>query len=109
MLTKTSKLFRKVHLAVALPSRAVVGIKSIKSLVHDVKGFGPLWMSMSRRLQIRRVHADKAYWSENIINFLNQEKIMVAIPCKSNSLDHGTFSPMDQLVRKQQNIEVCIE
>lgn len=105
MLTKTSKLFRKVHLAVALPSRAIVGIKSTKSLLHDAKGFGPLWLNISKRLlpRIRRVHADKAYWSKNIIDYLDQEDITSVIPCKSNSIDHGTSSPMDHLVRLQRN------
>ncbi|OLS25531.1 MAG: hypothetical protein HeimC2_17870 [Candidatus Heimdallarchaeota archaeon LC_2] len=105
MLTKTSKLFRKIHLAVALPSRAIVGIKSTKSLVHDAKGFGLLWPSLSKRAipRIKRVHADKAYWSENIINYLDQENIQAVIPCKSNSIDHGTTSPMDHLVRTQRN------
>ncbi|OLS16851.1 MAG: hypothetical protein HeimC2_45990 [Candidatus Heimdallarchaeota archaeon LC_2] len=105
MLTKTSKLFRKVHIAVALPGRAIVGIKSTKSLVHDAKGFGPLWLSLPKHMicRIKRVHADKAYWSENIINYLDKEDISAVIPCKSNSIDHGTSSPMDQLVRLQKN------
>ena len=85
-----------------MSSRAVVGIKSTSSLVHDAIGFGLVWVSMSKQLKIKRVHADKAYWSENILGFLNQEGIMAAIPCKANSKDHGTDSAMDRQVRFQK-------
>ena len=53
---------------------------------------------------ISRVHLDKAYWSENIINFFHQEAIKSVIPCKSNSRDHGTGSPMDLLVNYQRKM-----
>ena len=103
-LSKTSKLFRKIHLAVSLPSRAVVAAVTTKSREHDAHGFGRLWLKLSKKLipKIRRVNADKAYWSENILGFLHQEKIKPVIPCKSNSVNHGTKSPMDRLVKLQR-------
>ena len=105
-ISKTSSIFRKVHLAVALPSRAIVSIVITASTTHDTIGFGALWTRMYQRVIrfVRRVHLDKAYWSENIINFLNQEGIMAVIPAKSNSKDHGSDSPMDQLVRMQRRM-----
>ncbi|MFV2016858.1 MAG: transposase [Candidatus Heimdallarchaeota archaeon] len=103
---KSSELFCKIHIAVALPSRAVVGIETSKSTTHDSVMFGPLWKHMYVRVKnrIKRTHLDKGYWSENIINFLHQESIKSVIPCKSNSKDHGTGSPMDELVRQQRKM-----
>lgn len=102
-LTKTSSLFHKIHITVALPSRAVVSIAETASKTHDVIGFAKLWLRMKKKISVKRIHADKAYWSENIIAFINQEGIKAVIPCKSNSKDHGTGSPMDQIVRLQRN------
>ena len=103
---KTSNLFCKVHIAVALPSRAVVAIETSKSSTHDSVMFGPLWKHMYMRIKrkIKRTHLDKGYWGNNIINFLYQENIKSVIPCKSNSVDHGTDSPMDELVRQQRKM-----
>ncbi len=105
-ITTSSKLFCKVHIAVALPSRAIIAIETSKSTVHDSVLFGPLWKHMYTRVirWIRRVHLDKAYWSGNIIDFLDQEDIKSVIPCKSNSKDHGTSSPMDELVHYQRKM-----
>jgi len=91
-LSKASRLFQKIHLAFSLPSRAVVVAVATKSREHDVHGFGRIWLSKNLPRKIR-VHADKAYWSENIIGFLHQEKIRSVIPCKSNSIEHGTKVP----------------
>jgi len=103
---KSSDIFCKVHIAVALPSRAVVAIETSNSSTHDSVVFGPIWKRMYKRIsaRIKRVHLDKGYWSEKIINFLHQEKIRAVIPCKSNSVDHGTGSPMDDLVRQQRKM-----
>ena len=103
---KTSNIFWKVHIAVALPSRAIVGIETSKSTTHDFVMFGPLWKHMYMRIKrkIKRTHLDKGYWGDNIINFLHQENIKSVIPCKSNSVDHGTGSPMDLLVRQQRKM-----
>lgn len=104
VLSKTSKFFHKIHIAVVLPSRAVVTAVATKSKTHDARAFGRVWQKMSKRLPrvIDRLHADKAYWSENIIGFLAQEGIQAVIPCKKNSVDHGTGSPMDHLIRLQR-------
>ncbi len=103
---KSSDIFCKVHLAVALPSRAVVAIETSNSSTHDSVMFGPIWKHMYIRItrRIKRVHLDKGYWSEKIINFLHQEKIKAVIPCKSNSKDHGTGSPMDTVVHQQRKM-----
>ncbi len=103
---KSSDIFCKVHIAVALPSRAVVGVETSKGTVHDSVLFGPLWKHMYARVKrkIRRTHLDKGYWSENIINFLHQDKKKAVIPCKINSMDHGTSRPMDLLVRQQRTM-----
>ena len=103
--SKTSNFFLKIHILVTLPSRAVVGIADTKSKTHDAKGFGKVWLKMSKRLPrlIKRLHGDKAYWSENIVGFLTQEGIQAVIPCKKNSIDNGTRSPMDQLIRLQRH------
>ncbi|MCY3415156.1 MAG: transposase, partial [Candidatus Heimdallarchaeota archaeon] len=103
---KTSDIFCKVHLAVALPSRAIVAIETSRSRVHDSVVFGPIWKHMYTRIKcrIKRTHLDKGYWCENIINFMHQEGKQAIIPRKSNSLDHGTSSPMDLLVRQQNKM-----
>ena len=101
-----SNIFCKVHIAVALPSRAIIGVTTSKSSDHDAKIFGPLWNKMYSRAvkRLKRVHLDKGYWSEKIINFLDQEHIKAVIPSKSNSKDHGTSSPMDELFRQQRKM-----
>ena len=73
---KSSSLFLKVHLAVALPSRAIVSIEVSKTTVHDSVAFGAVWKSLYKRVArlLQRVHLDKAYWSENHINFLESKK-----------------------------------
>ena len=103
---KSSNIFCKAHIAVALPCRAIVGISTSSSTDHDAKIFGPLWRKMYSRMinRLKRTHLDKGYWSEKIINFLDQEKIIAVIPCKSNSKDHGTSSPMDTIVRQQRKM-----
>jgi len=105
-LSKNSKMFRKVHLAIALPSRAIVGIYISKIEKYDSKALGPLLVRTSKRLirKIKRFHADKAYWDNKIIGWCTQEGITPVIPCKSNSVDHGTSSPIDLLVRQQRKI-----
>lgn len=105
-ISKTSSIFCKIHIAVALPSRAIVAIETSKSIDSDAKMFGPLWKRCYKRLLrwVSRVHLDKGYWTENIINFLHQEGKKAIIPCKKNSVDHGTDSPMDLLIRQQKKI-----
>ena len=103
---KSSPFFVKVHLAVALPSKAIVSIEVSESTVHDSVAFGAVWKSLYKRIAglLKRVHLDKAYWSENHINFLEQEGIQAVIPCKSNSIDHGTESRMDKLVQEHRHM-----
>ncbi|MCY3413324.1 MAG: transposase [Candidatus Heimdallarchaeota archaeon] len=105
-IVKTSDIFCKVHLAVALPSRAIVAIETSRSRVHDSVAFGPIWKHMYARVKrrIKRTHLDKGYWSENIINLMHQEGKQAVIPIKSNSVDHGTSSPMDLLIRQQNKM-----
>lgn len=102
---KTSKLFRKVHIAISLPKRAIISIARSKSINHDSVIFSKLWKKLPKRLisKIRRIYLDGAYWDEKIIGLLNQEKIIPIIPPKSNSIDHGTNSQQDQIVRAMKN------
>jgi len=101
---KDFKAFPKNPSCGSLPSRAIVAAVATKSQEHDVHGYGRRWLKLSKKLppKIRRVHADKAYWSENILGFLHLENIQSCIPCKSNSVDHGTKCPMDRLVKLQR-------
>jgi len=103
---KSSSIFCKIHIAITLPSRAIVSIDTSKSEAHDSVLFGSVWKNMYKRIiqGLKRVHLDKAYWSGNIINFLDQENITPVIPCKSNSKDHGTSSLMDTMVRMQRKM-----
>jgi len=103
-LSRTSLIFKKVHIAISLPSRSIISITTSKSKDHDSKVFGKIWKNMYRRIvkQLKIVHLDKGYWSENIIGLLVQVGITPVIPCKKNSIDHGVASPMDQLVRLQK-------
>ena len=102
---KSFSLFLKVHLVVVFPSRAIVSIEVSKSTVHDSVAFGAVCKSLYKRIArlLQRVHLDKAYWSENHSNFLEQEGIQAVIPCKSNSVNHGTGSRMDKLVWEQRH------
>ncbi len=49
------------------------------------------------------MYLDAAYWAESIIGLLVQENIIPVIPPKSNSIDHGTDSQQDLIVRAMQN------
>ena len=99
-LTKASVLFQKVHIAVEVRSRAIVGIRISKSKRHDSQLFKPLWKDISKRLKrrVRKVYADKAYWSRDIIEPLAAEGKTVVTPPKKNSVFHGSTSAMDQIV-----------
>ena len=103
-ISKTSSLFRKIHLAIALPSRTIVGIYSSEAKKSDCKAFGPLIIRVYKRLltRIRRAHADKAYWDEKIVGYLCQERITPVIPCKANSKINGIYDFMDFQVRYQK-------
>jgi len=105
LLRRTSKLFRKIHIGVALPSRAIIGIRVSKSKSHDAHEFGRLWLSIPKRLltKVRKIYADKAYWWENILGLIAQEGMVPVIPPKSNSVDHGTSKARDLVVRAHQN------
>lgn len=100
-LKKTSVMFRKIHIAVEVSSRTIVAICPSRSKDHDVVIFARVWRRLSKRLlrKIQRLYADKAYWSENILGLITQNGITPVIPPKSNSVDHGTSSPMDLIVR----------
>ena len=103
-ISKTSTLFRKIHLAIALPSRAIVGIYGSEAKMYDSVAFAPLVLKVYKWLKpkIQRVHADKAYWDEKIIGYLYQEGITPVIPCKINSKIHGIYDFMDFQVRYQK-------
>jgi len=104
-LKKTSTMFRKIHIAVEVSSRAIVAICPSKSKDHDAVIFARIWRRLSKRLlsKIRRFYADKAYWSENILGLIAQNGITPVIPPKKNSVDHGTSDPMDLIVRARNN------
>ncbi|MCY3413415.1 MAG: transposase [Candidatus Heimdallarchaeota archaeon] len=103
-LSKNSKMFRKLHIAVALPSRAIVGIHLSDIKRFDSKALGPVLLSVYKRLipQIKRFHADKAYWDEKIIGWCCQEGITPVIPCKTNSKINGNYDFMDFQVKYQK-------
>jgi hypothetical protein len=50
LISKTSTIFNKVHLAVALPSRSIVGIHVSEAKKFDSRAFGPLILSVHKRL-----------------------------------------------------------
>ena len=64
-LKRTSRLFRKIHLIIALPSRAIVSLTHSHSNTHDSKVFGGLWQKLPSTLlrPTVRFYADSAYWS----------------------------------------------
>jgi len=100
-LTKTASIFKKVHIGVSLPSRAIVTITTTLSTTHDSVASGILFKNLSKRLlkKYKRMYGDSAYWSENILGWLAQEGVVPVIPPKANSKDHGTNSPQDLIVR----------
>ncbi len=104
LISKTSGEFRKIHLAIALPSRAIVGIHGSEAKRYDSKAFGPLILSVYQRLisRTKRLHADKAYWDEKIIGWSYQEGITPVIPCKNNSKINGIYDFIDFQVRYQK-------
>ncbi|MHA1400344.1 MAG: transposase, partial [Candidatus Heimdallarchaeaceae archaeon] len=73
-LKKTSKLFCKLHIIVALPSRAIISLTHSSSITHDSKVFGLLWQKLPSALlrPFLRFYGDCAYWSENIVGLLKQ-------------------------------------
>lgn len=103
-ISKTSKAFRKVHIIVGLPSRAIVSIANSASKTHDSQLCGKLFKKLSKRLvpQLKRMFADKGYWDEKIMGWITQEGMYPVIPPKSNSVDHGSSSPHDLIVRAHQ-------
>lgn len=104
LISKNSTLFRKIHLAIALPSKAIVGIHGSEAKRFDSKAFGPLILSVYKRLthRIQRVHADKAYWDKKIIGWSYQEGITPVIPCKKNTKINGNYDFMDFQVQYQK-------
>jgi len=93
-LSKTSKLFRKIHLAVSLPSRAVVSAVATKSQEQDAHGFGRLWLKLSKKLipKIRRVHAYKVYWVRRFSDSCTRRRSSRSSPARA------TLSIMGQKV-----------
>ena len=63
-LRRTSTLFSKLHLIIALPSRAIVSLAHSHSNTHDSKVFGELWQKLPSTLlrPTMRFYADSAYW-----------------------------------------------
>lgn len=104
LLSKNSTLFRKIHLTIALPSRAIVGIHGSDAKRFDSKAFGPLILSVYKRLipGTKRLHADKAYWDHKIVGWSCQEGITPVIPCKKNSKISGGYDFMDFQVKYQK-------
>ncbi|MCH8907617.1 MAG: transposase [Candidatus Heimdallarchaeota archaeon] len=75
VITKTSKAFRKVHIIIGLPSRAIVSVANSDSKTHDSQLCGKLFKKLSKRLipQLKRMFADKGYWDEKIMGWIAQE------------------------------------
>ena len=103
-LKKSSNLFQKIHMAVALPSRAIVGIHISNVNMFDSKAFGPLILKTYKRVlkKCKKLYADKAYWDEKILGWCYQEGITPVIPCKKNSKINGIHDFMDHQVRYQK-------
>jgi len=104
-LKKTSKLFRKVHIIISLPSRTVVSLTTSPSTAHDSKVCSKLFQTLPKRLikRFKCVHLDGAYWDENIMGWITQEGMYPDVPPNKNSIDHGTNSPQDLRVRAEKN------
>lgn len=100
-LKKTSSIFKKVHMGVSLPSRAIVTITTSPPTTHDSKALGTLLKDLYKRLRDKydRMYGDSAYWAENIFQWLQKQDIFPVITPKSNYVDHGTDSLHDLLVR----------
>ena len=103
-LKKSSNLFKKIHIVVALPSRAIVGIHISNVNTYDSKAFGPLILRTYKRVlnKCKKLYADKAYWDEKILGFLTQEGIYPVIPCKKNSKINGIHDFIDDQVKYQK-------
>ena len=96
-LKRTSRLFRKIHLIIALPSRAIVSLTHSHSNTHDSKVFGGLWQKLPPTLlrPNRRFYADSAYWTENIVGLIKQHGLHPVIRPKSNALiDNPLLGPI---------------
>jgi len=102
---KTSTMFRKAHIAVEISSRAIVAVCLSRGKDHDSVIFARVWRRFSKRplSKLRRLYADRAYWSENIVGLIHHHGITAVVSPKSNSVDHGTSSPMDLVVRAHKN------
>ena len=90
-MSKTSPFFRKLHIFISTPSRAIVSIRSSLSKSHDTTRFGQLWKQLGKQLlkRIKRFYLDKAYWDESILGLIDQNDIQPVIEPKKNSVDHG--------------------
>ena len=89
--------FRKLHLIIALPSRAIVSLTHSHSNTHDSKVFGGLWQKLPSTLlkPNRRFYADSAYWTENIVGLIKQHGLHPVIRPKSNALiDNPLLGPI---------------
>lgn len=104
-LKKTSKIFRKAHILITLPSRSISAITMSRSIDPDVKIAGKLFKQFSKRLvpNINKIRGDKAYWDEKVMGWCEQVGITPVIPPKAGSVDHGTNSPQDLIVRAKEN------
>ena len=90
-----------MHVDAELQNRTIVAIRLSPSKRYYSRVFALLWKDLSKRLKhkTKRVYTDKAYWSRNIFELLVTEGKIAVIPPKKNSVDHGSASPMVQIVR----------
>ena len=100
-LKKASKLFRKIHIIIALPSRSIVSITHSPSNFPDHMACGKLFLHLSKRLlkHLKRIHLDIAYFEKNTMAWIEQEGMYPVVPPKVDSRDHGTDFLHDKIVR----------
>lgn len=102
-LKRTSKVFRKFHIIISLPSKAIVSLTHSASNAHDLSAVGRLWSQLSSSIlsSCRRVYADSAYWSENFVGLILQSSIFPVIPPKRNAVTHSpVLGPLVSFLRR---------
>jgi transposase len=81
----TAAIWLKAHIMVGTRTNIVTAIGVTNSFEHDVQHFRPLLANTTKRFQVKRVSADKAYSAGRILEQIEQAGAFPLIPFKKNA------------------------
>jgi transposase len=75
----------KAHVMVGTRTNVVTSVEVTDAFTHDSKLFKPLLSASAKRFNMKRVSADKAYSSKEIVQAIDAAGAVPLIPFKSNA------------------------